>query len=67
MGDPAGRLSDWFPLTLTLSLRERGQHSKIRFAQCLYGNCPDRNFRKPEHDSPSPWGEGRGEGELSVI
>src|SRR5919204_3954803 len=47
---------------LTLSLREREEHSKIRFAQWLCGKPRAQIFSKPECESPSPLGRGPGWG-----
>jgi hypothetical protein len=58
------KLTPRFPLTLTLSLGERGKLREVADFFCThFANPATSIFTETANDSPSPWGEGRGEGE----
>jgi hypothetical protein len=55
------------PLTLTLSQWEREQQLPLNcFSKACLANPVARFFKPAEYDSPSSWGEGRGEGEHNI-
>ena len=56
------------PLTLTLSLRERGQQpTAVLLEQSGWANSVSVSSRDSGGRLPLPKGEGRGEGEQSVV
>jgi len=55
--------TEYFPLTLTLSLREREQQSSDGcLADGCWANSGTRVIERRRTILPLPWGEGRGEG-----
>ena len=59
--------TEYFPLTLTLSLREREQRaSSWCLANGCWANCGTGVIERLWTMLPLPWGEGWGEGEPRV-
>jgi len=68
MEERAGRGGAFFfriPLSSVSTRGEGTAGERLRFAIGLSANPVTRHFKETAHDSPSPWGEGRDEGERS--